>query len=233
MPISFARFGLSAALLFTANTALRADDIPTPVDSAPGAVVSPATPATPSLDSNVPHLDSATPPSVGSPAPVGGPGFVGGALPGGDPMTGVRVGSPYYWSGNGGAAYGGYGYGMAPAPGFDAGVQFGGRPGCGCQGGGGGYAPGYGGYGYNAGYGYGAAAPVYGAPGYAGVSFYGAGNGAGIGGGYGGDPYYNHFGPGVYRNSDAGHYRFPYYSYRRPWYYPGHPSYNRDTNLPW
>lgn len=49
----------------------------------------------------------------------------------------------------------------------------------------------------------------------------------------GGDPYTYHFGPGYYRRAEAGHYRFPYYSYRRPWYYVGPPSYNRDTNLPW
>lgn len=219
MPIPFARLGLSAALLLTANTVLRADDIPTPVDSAPGAVVSPApaTPATPYTDSNVPHLDSTVPPPAGAPAPAIGPGYVGGALPGGDPMTGMRVGSPYYWSANGGA-----GYGIAPAPGFEQGAPYGGRPGCGCQGNGGGY--GYAG-------GYGAAAPAYGAPGYAGVAYYGGGNGNGAG--YSGDPYYNHFGPGFYRNSDAGHYRFPYYSYRRPWYYTGQPGFNRDTNLPW
>lgn len=49
----------------------------------------------------------------------------------------------------------------------------------------------------------------------------------------GADPYTYHFGPGFYRSGEYGHYRFPYYSYRRPWYYPGQPVYNRDTNLPW
>ncbi len=49
----------------------------------------------------------------------------------------------------------------------------------------------------------------------------------------GGDPYEAHFGPGFHRYGDFGHYRFPYYSYRRPWYFPGHPSFNRDTNLAW
>ena len=49
----------------------------------------------------------------------------------------------------------------------------------------------------------------------------------------GADPYTLHFGTGYYRNAEYGHHRFPYYSYRRPWYFPGHPSYNRDTNLPW
>ena len=104
-------------------------------------------------------------------------------------------------------------------------------------------------------YGYGAPGPVasgypiqghggpgYGAPGYGGY-------GAGIGNGHGpaangasyaampgqlpGDPYYYHFGPGFYRQQEAGHYTFPYNSYRRPWYFPGHTSYNRDTNIPW
>lgn len=49
----------------------------------------------------------------------------------------------------------------------------------------------------------------------------------------GGDPYTFHFGPGFYRSYEYGHNRFPYYSYRRPWYFPGHTSYNRDTNMPW
>ena len=49
----------------------------------------------------------------------------------------------------------------------------------------------------------------------------------------GGDPYTRHFGPGFYRHAEYGHNRFPYYSYRRPWYTPGHPVYTRDTNLPW
>jgi len=79
------------------------------------------------------------------------------------------------------------------------------------------YAGGYG-YNYNSGYGY-----------------YGGnyGGGAGGAGAAGGDPYQYHFGPGYYRNSDYGHFRFPYYSYRRPWYHPGFAGYNRDTNIPW
>lgn len=48
-----------------------------------------------------------------------------------------------------------------------------------------------------------------------------------------GNPYYDHFGPGFQRHSLHGHYRFPYYNYRAPWYYPGRAVYNRDTNLPW
>ena len=55
-------------------------------------------------------------------------------------------------------------------------------------------------------------------------------------GGYGGrasDPYTYHFGPGYYRYAEHGHFRFPYYSYRRPWYHPGPPVFNRDTNFAW
>lgn len=48
-----------------------------------------------------------------------------------------------------------------------------------------------------------------------------------------GDPYTRHFGPGYYRRGERMHFRFPYYNYRAPWYYPGHKVYNRDTNLPW
>ncbi|WP_299462514.1 hypothetical protein [uncultured Gimesia sp.] len=47
------------------------------------------------------------------------------------------------------------------------------------------------------------------------------------------DPYTKHFGPGFYRSNEYGHYRFPSYSYRRPWYNPGAPTYNRDTNYRW
>ena len=47
------------------------------------------------------------------------------------------------------------------------------------------------------------------------------------------DPYTLHFGSGYYRSNEYGHHRFPYDSYRRPWYFPGHTSYNRDTNYPW
>ncbi|MEX0702674.1 MAG: hypothetical protein WD069_11310 [Planctomycetales bacterium] len=58
---------------------------------------------------------------------------------------------------------------------------------------------------------------------------------SGPGGGYGapGDPYAAHFGPGFQRHSNYGHYRFPYYSYRRPWYFPGPAVWNRDTNFAW
>lgn len=48
------------------------------------------------------------------------------------------------------------------------------------------------------------------------------------------DPYTLHFGPGFHRyNMPDGHVRFPYYSYRRPWYNPGSPSFNRDLYQPW
>lgn len=48
-----------------------------------------------------------------------------------------------------------------------------------------------------------------------------------------GNPYQDHFGPGFQRHSLYGHYRFPYYNYRAPWYFPGRAVYNRDTNLAW
>ena len=48
-----------------------------------------------------------------------------------------------------------------------------------------------------------------------------------------GNPYQDHFGPGFHRSSLYGHYRFPYYNYRAPWYFPGRAVYNRDTNLAW
>lgn len=48
-----------------------------------------------------------------------------------------------------------------------------------------------------------------------------------------GNPYYDHFGPGFQRSSVHGHYRFPYYNYRAPWYYPGRAVYNRNTNFAW
>ena len=57
--------------------------------------------------------------------------------------------------------------------------------------------------------------------------------GSGFGHGDGTDPYSYHFGPGFYRRAEHGHFRFPYYSYRRPWYYPGQPVFNRDTNFAW
>ncbi|NOX56980.1 MAG: hypothetical protein GXP27_21575 [Planctomycetes bacterium] len=47
------------------------------------------------------------------------------------------------------------------------------------------------------------------------------------------DAYTFHFGPGVPGAYGPGHYRFPYYSYRRPWYFPGPPVFNRNTGLVW
>lgn len=39
---------------------------------------------------------------------------------------------------------------------------------------------------------------------------------------------------GYYRSgAEAGMYHFPYYSYRRPWYFPGQPSFHRSTDLVW
>lgn len=48
-----------------------------------------------------------------------------------------------------------------------------------------------------------------------------------------GNPYDDHFGPGFQRSSIHGHYRFPYYNYRAPWYFPGRAVYNRNTNFAW
>lgn len=90
------------------------------------------------------------------------------------------------------------------------------------------------GYGPQGNYGYG----DYGNNGYGAYDAYGYQNGGGYangagGGGAGGDPYNYHFGPGYYRSSEYGHFRFPYYSYRRPWFHPGFAGFNRDVNLPW
>lgn len=42
------------------------------------------------------------------------------------------------------------------------------------------------------------------------------------------------FGPGLYRSgAEAGQFHFPYYSYRRPWYFPGQPSFHRSTDYVW
>ena len=39
---------------------------------------------------------------------------------------------------------------------------------------------------------------------------------------------------GYYRGgAEAGMHHFPYYSYRRPWYFPGQPSFHRSTDLIW
>jgi hypothetical protein len=48
------------------------------------------------------------------------------------------------------------------------------------------------------------------------------------------DPHTLHFGSGYHRYGLMdGHVRYPYYSYRRPWYNPGSPSFNRDLYQPW
>ena len=49
----------------------------------------------------------------------------------------------------------------------------------------------------------------------------------------GGNGYDVHFGPGYYRSGEYGHLRYPFYSYRRPWFHPGPAVYVRDTNLHW
>ena len=135
----------------------------------------------------------------------------GGHLPGG--YEG-RIGRPYYWSVPGSTtSLANYGVGQAGAP-----VGFGGYGGsaggdCPCNRGNGDV--------HSSGYG-----PV---P--------ATGNTLAVSGrpaaGPTADPYTYHFGPGFYRAGEFGHYRFPYYSYRRPWYDVGHPVYVRDTNLPW
>jgi hypothetical protein len=186
--------------------------------------------------------------------PTHGPSWA----PGGDVDTGMRVGSPYYWSNHSYPAHGagpvgsaslsgvvgtaGYGY----APGATPWVT---QTGCNCNRGGsvggvahhghvhGGYPQGgyadasYGAVGYGG--------PGYGSTGFGPTGFGPTGYGVGMyapgtyAGGFASDPYEYHFGPGFHRHSDHAHYRFPYYSYRRPWYHPGHASYNRDTNYPW
>lgn len=46
-------------------------------------------------------------------------------------------------------------------------------------------------------------------------------------------PYVGDLSGGFDRRSDFGHTRYPYYSYRRPWYFPGPRSRNGNTNLVW
>lgn len=125
---------------------------------------------------------------------------------GGHPPGGYerRIGRPYYWSVPGGTTP--LAPTAAPAP---AGGQ-----GCGCDKGTTTPTAAVGPVGH------GPYAPGYG-PAY------------GVSSGPAGDPYTYHFGPGFYRSNEFGHYRFPYYSYRRPWYDVGHPTRVRDTNLPW
>ncbi|MEX0715604.1 MAG: hypothetical protein WD066_03415 [Planctomycetaceae bacterium] len=161
-----------------------------------------------------------------SPAPIGVPGpyaadegttiaegYAGGGYGGGPGYWQPggyegRIGSPYYYSplGNGRQ----YWYGaMAGTPAHAAYVP-----------GGGGWDRPRGGL-YSAGDG----------PGYA--TRHSTGYGPGSGYGMGGDPYTAHFGPGFQRHSNYGHDRFPYYTYRAPWYFPGPAVWNRDTNFAW
>jgi len=166
-------------------------------------------------------------------------GYDFGGGPGYDPGLGYDGGSAaggFYGpgaSGAWGAGTGGYAYGGSAGPSYNYGSGsgvWGAGTGGYAYGGyaGGGFGPGgFGGYGvggpsYNGGLAYG-----YGPGGY------GPGGVAAFPGGMPGNPYMYHFGPGFYRNQEAGHYRFPFFSYRRPWYFPGHPSYSRDTNIPW
>jgi hypothetical protein len=41
-----------------------------------------------------------------------------------------------------------------------------------------------------------------------------------------------YFGPMSNARGEMGHVRYPYYSYRRPWYYPGQPSFNVTIDGP-
>lgn len=192
--------------------------------------------------------------------------------PGGDIDTGMRVGSPYYWSNHSYPLYGagpvpgpmtaGYGYSAGATPWVaPSGVT---QTGCNCNRGSGSAfaaptpvpvpmgtppAP----YSTDAFSSWSGglqptpAAPYNGVPTATGSYTTGpyatgtsaTGNGSGqyppgtYAGGFASDPYAYHFGPGFHRHSDHAHYRFPYYTYRSPWYHPGHASYNRDTNFPW
>jgi hypothetical protein len=153
-----------------------------------------------------------------APRPPQAPGWAPGAYEHGGP----RVGSPYYWSNSNVMAA--PAYGPPPAYGPLPGYAHLGAPACGCQHRGGGWgaypAATMGGYWVPAYYG---SALYHGSMGYGG---WGAPAG-------GGDPYMDHFGAGFHRHSNQGHFRFPYYNYRSPWYSPGPPSFNRDTNFPW
>ena len=44
--------------------------------------------------------------------------------------------------------------------------------------------------------------------------------------------YANQFGPMTNARGEMGHVRYPYYSYRRPWYFPGQPSFNVTIDGP-
>ncbi len=55
--------------------------------------------------------------------------------------------------------------------------------------------------------------------------------GGGMGGGFGGMSA-SQFGPMSNARGEMGHVRYPYYSYRRPWYFPGQPSFNTTIDGP-
>ncbi len=180
--------------------------LPPQVQFSPGSALPQTTPS-PALPASDPPLVNITPQT--------NPNYAAGAgswTPGGFEN---RVGRPYYYSAYGmdastmgSSAY--MGQGMTGGyPAFGAGN-------CGCAG-----AMGFGRMGF-------AGPPM-------GEMMPQPAMGAGIAGGnFGGDDLYTtHFGAGYHRNTVQGHYRFPYYSYRRPWYFQGPPSYNRDTNLAW
>lgn len=57
------------------------------------------------------------------------------------------------------------------------------------------------------------------------VLFYVGDNSMGAGG-------MSQFGPMMNARGEAGHVRYPYYSYRRPWYFPGQPSFNVTIDGP-
>lgn len=138
-----------------------------------------------------------------------------------------RSGSPYFYSVPGapprgplgGTVASGYTGGNPQLDGYSSGAVYGNS-----------FVNGYSTPGYGAGYGNGYNVNGYSANGY---NNGGYADGAAMSGGAGGDPYQYHFGPGYYRSGEYGHFRFPFYSYRRPWYHPGFAGYNRDTNLPW
>jgi len=144
-----------------------------------------------------------------------------------------RSGSPYFNSVPGAPPRG-------PLGGTVASGYTGGNPQLDRYSSGAGYGNNYGGGYSNSGYGAGYSGNSYNANSYnnggyanGGYANGGYANGAAMSGGAGGDPYQYHFGPGYYRSGEHGHFRFPFYSYRRPWYHPGFAGYNRDTNLPW
>lgn len=154
------------------------------------------------------------------PAPAAATGFAAGG-------TSYGGGYPMYGAGMGAYDVGLQGYG---SPGSMSGVAYGGAPyGATFPGGTYGTGAAYGAGAYNAGgatWALGGYEARVGSP----VYYHDANGGQYVNSG---NPYNDHFGPGFQRNSLYGHYRFPYYNYRAPWYFPGKAVYNRDTNFPW